>query len=141
MALWDTLFKKKEKTYAQQNMVIPNHQKEKIGEVMDKNVREKPRRVGQDRKKQTIVYAGDTPEFEIEGVFAVGGIGMIKGTVLHGRIKPKSKIIYNKKKYVIKEIRNGSSVVSALLEGDSGTLFLGDVKKLPFKNGEIVRFS
>ncbi len=145
MAKWigrEKYLRKKEERQrpAEPMVVIPEHQQKKIEretrEAQIKVIEEEEQK--KEEEKQQIIFAGASPMFEVDGLFSVGGISMVKGTLMKGRIKPKQKILSRDKKFTIIELRKNSQKVPILLQGENGALFLKEKKGFNFKQGDLL---
>jgi len=142
MGLIEELFGKTSRTaVAGEEVLIPEHRRKEIeaGEAREKDRIEKEKREAVERKRQEVFFVGTKPLFEIADLFSVGGISMLKGRVLKGRIKPRSKIVSGKKRFVITEVWKNNQRMQLLLQGEHGTLFLNQLKGFHHRVGDIVQ--
>jgi len=139
MGLIEDLFPTPEKQQGHQ-IVIPEHRIKKLQRELKQKEQERKGGRPEKTKVRRIILPGKKPLFEVHEIFGVGGISMIKGTVLRGRIKPRAKVVLKKKKFSVNEVMKNNQKVAALFEGEYGTLFFNRLSSLPWKQGNIIEF-
>jgi len=89
-------------------------------------------------KKEFPTFTDNKPRFFIEGVFAVSGTLMLKGTVVSGKITKTSKLKIRKKAFKVRDIQLGGRSVGSIGTGQKGAVFFDKAKGLYLRTEEIV---